>query len=126
MQTPIQKLISIIDEQEKNCFFEIATETMRIHFQSLLPYEKQCIYKSYDAGVEAMDKRGVEIRALCDVDEWFEETFDNKGEPLDYSLEKKKIIDAFVFAYLIGENDITIEDATTAAEKYYNEKYTKQ
>jgi len=22
-----------------------------------------------------MDKRGVEIRALCDVDEWFEETF---------------------------------------------------
>lgn len=38
-------------------------------------------------------------------------------------LEKEKTIDSFVFAYLIGENDITIEDATIAAEKHYNEKY---
>jgi len=41
------------------------------------------------------------------------------------AMAKQQTIDSFVFAYLIGENDITIEDATTAAEKYYNEKYGK-
>jgi hypothetical protein len=43
MQTPITKALAIIDECEKNAFFEIATETMRIHLQSLLPYEQECI-----------------------------------------------------------------------------------
>jgi len=43
MQTPITKALAIIDECEKMASFEIATETMRIHLQSLLPYEQECI-----------------------------------------------------------------------------------
>jgi len=34
----------------------------------------------YESLTEAMDKRGVKIRALCDVDEWFEETFENYNQ----------------------------------------------
>lgn len=40
------------------------------------------------------------------------------------AIAKQQTIDSFVFAYLIGE-PITIEDATIAAEKYYNETYDK-
>lgn len=77
MQTPLHKLISQYsnyanneDDTIRNVVSEIIKDA-----ESLLPYEKQCIYKAYDAGVEAMDKRGIEIRALCDVDDWFEENF---------------------------------------------------
>ena len=38
------------------------------------------------------------------------------------AIAKQQTIDSFVKAYLIGE-PITIEDATIAAEKYYNETY---
>jgi hypothetical protein len=78
MQTPLQKLIlqySNYANNEDDTIRNVVSEIIK-DAESLLPYEKKCIYKSYDAGVEAMDKRGVEIRALCDVDEWFEETFD--------------------------------------------------
>jgi hypothetical protein len=77
MQTPLQKLIlqySNYANNEDDTVRNVVTEIIK-DAELLLPYEKKCIYKSYDAGVEAMDKRGVEIRALCDVDEWFEETF---------------------------------------------------
>ena len=40
-------------------------------------------------------------------------------------MEKKQIIDAFIHAYLIGEDDISIGDANVASEKYYNEKFKK-
>jgi hypothetical protein len=37
---------------------------------------------------------------------------------------KEQIIKAFTSAYLIGEDNITQEDARNEAEQYYNETYT--
>jgi hypothetical protein len=41
------------------------------------------------------------------------------------SLEKEKgqIINAHTNAYLIGEDDISVEDANKASEQYYNQTY---
>ena len=41
-------------------------------------------------------------------------------------MEKEQIIKAHTHAYLIGENDISINDANNASQKYYNETYGKQ
>jgi hypothetical protein len=37
--------------------------------------------------------------------------------------EKEQIIDAHTNAYLIGEDDISVEDANKASEQYYNQTY---
>jgi hypothetical protein len=37
--------------------------------------------------------------------------------------EKKQIINAHTNAYLIGEDDISVEDANKASEQYYNQTY---
>jgi hypothetical protein len=37
--------------------------------------------------------------------------------------EKEQIIDAHTNAYLIGEDDISVEDANEASIKYYNQTY---
>jgi len=39
--------------------------------------------------------------------------------------EKEQIIDAHTNAYLIGEDDISVEDANEASIKYYNQTYNK-
>jgi hypothetical protein len=83
MQTPIQKAIEQIDElltkpKNDNKRSEMLVSTLvmcKNILQAEIPYEKECIYDAYDAGVRAMNDRGVEVRALCDVDDWFNETF---------------------------------------------------
>ena len=37
--------------------------------------------------------------------------------------EKEQIINAHTNAYLIGEDDISVEDANKASEQYYNQTY---
>jgi len=39
--------------------------------------------------------------------------------------EKEQIINAHTNAYLIGEDDISVEDANKASEEYYNQTYGK-
>ena len=39
--------------------------------------------------------------------------------------EKEQIINAHTNAYLIGEDDISIEDANEASIKYYNQTYNQ-
>jgi hypothetical protein len=39
--------------------------------------------------------------------------------------EKEQIIKAHTNAYLIGEDDISVEDANEASMKYYNQTYNK-
>jgi hypothetical protein len=39
--------------------------------------------------------------------------------------EKEQIIDAHTNAYLIGEDDISVEDANEASIKYYNQNYNQ-
>ena len=39
--------------------------------------------------------------------------------------EKEQIIDAHTNAYLIGEDDISVEDANKASEQYYNQTYNQ-
>lgn len=39
--------------------------------------------------------------------------------------EKEQIINAHTNAYLIGEDDISVEDANKASEQYYNQTYNK-
>jgi hypothetical protein len=39
--------------------------------------------------------------------------------------EKQQIINAYTNAYLIGEDDISVEDANKASEKYYNQTYNQ-
>jgi len=40
--------------------------------------------------------------------------------------EKEQIIDAHTNAYLIGEDDISVEDANEASIKYYNQTYNQK
>jgi nitrous oxide reductase accessory protein NosL len=57
------------------------------------------------------------------LDEWlWEKMFKGKNW---LEKEKEQIIDAHTNAYLIGEDDISVEDANKASEKYYNQTYTK-
>lgn len=39
--------------------------------------------------------------------------------------EKEQIINAHTNAYLIGEDDISVEDANKASEQYYNQTYNQ-
>jgi hypothetical protein len=39
--------------------------------------------------------------------------------------EKMQIIDAHTKAYLIGEDDISLQDANKASEQYYKQTYNK-
>lgn len=39
--------------------------------------------------------------------------------------EKEQIINAYTKAYLIGEDDISLEDANKASEQYYNQTYNQ-
>jgi hypothetical protein len=48
----------------------------------------------------------------------------NKFESL-VEKEKEQIIDAHTNAYLIGEDDISVEDANEASIKYYNQNYNQ-
>lgn len=41
------------------------------------------------------------------------------------SIEKEQIINAHTNAYLIGEDNISVEDANKASEQYYNQTYNK-
>jgi len=64
------------------------------------------------------------------------ETYDKEGKlPLAYTLhlveqakqiEKEQLINAHTNAYLIGEDDISVDDANEASIKYYNETYGGQ
>jgi hypothetical protein len=40
--------------------------------------------------------------------------------------EKEQIIDAYTNAYLIGEDDISVEDANKESEEYYNQTYNQK
>ena len=40
-------------------------------------------------------------------------------------MEKEQIINAHTNAYLIGEDNISVEDANKASEQYYNQTYNK-
>ena len=40
-------------------------------------------------------------------------------------LEKEQIINAHTNAYLIGEDNISVEDANKASEQYYNQTYNQ-
>jgi hypothetical protein len=40
--------------------------------------------------------------------------------------EKEQIINAHTNAYLIGEDDISVEDANKASEQYYNQTYNEK
>ena len=39
--------------------------------------------------------------------------------------EKEQIVSAHTNAYLIGEDDISVEDANEASEKYFNQTYNQ-
>jgi ATP-dependent protease Clp ATPase subunit len=39
--------------------------------------------------------------------------------------EKEQIMNAHTNAYLIGEDDISVEDANKASEQYYNQTYNQ-
>lgn len=52
----------------------------------LLPYEIEFRNEIWDAGVKAMSDIGVEVRALCDVDEWFNENYTTS--PIEFDAKK--------------------------------------
>jgi Zn/Cd-binding protein ZinT len=71
------------------------------------------------------------------MQEWFDELKSNypymaneifdKGFNKYLEKEKEQIIKAHTNAYLIGEDDISVEDANEASMKYYKQTYnTKQ
>ena len=48
-----------------------------------LPMEKECIYHAWDKAIEAHDKRGHNIsRSSCDVDDYYEETYNTESDGL--------------------------------------------
>ena len=51
----------------------------------------------------------------------FGEAIDKAVELLQ--MEKEQIINAHTNAYLIGEDNISVEDANKASEQYYNQTY---
>ena len=52
-------------------------------------------------------------------DEWSEALEQAK------QMEKEQIINAHTNAYLIGEDNISVEDANKASEQYYNQTYNQ-
>ena len=69
--------------------------------------------------------------AMQELMQWMEETefmvnvgfIDKVNECLEK--EKEQIINAHTNAYLIGEDNISVEDANKASEQYYNQTYNK-
>ena len=69
------------------------------------------------------------------MQEWFDELKANypymaneiyqKGFEKYLEKEKEQIINAHTNAYLIGEDDISVEDANKASEQYYNQIYNQ-
>ena len=67
--------------------------------------------------------------AMQELMQWMEETefmvnvgfIDKVNECLEK--EKEQIINAHTNAYLIGEDNISVEDANKASEQYYNQTY---
>ena len=67
--------------------------------------------------------------AMQELMQWMEETefmvniafIDKVKESLEK--EKEQIINAHTNAYLIGEDNISVEDANKASEQYYNQTY---
>ena len=69
------------------------------------------------------------------MQEWFDELKANytymaneiyqKGFEKYLEKEKEQIINAHTNAYLIGEDDISVEDANKASEQYYNQTYNQ-
>jgi hypothetical protein len=61
---------------------------------------------------------------------WGSMTFDFFFAQLDemkaLEKEKEQIIYAHTNAYLIGEDDISVEDANKASEQYYNQTYNQK
>lgn len=63
--------------------------------------------------------------------EWLENNSDVQSHILNWNtvkenaiaFEKEQIIEAHTHAYLIGEDNISLQDAKEAGEKYYNERY---
>ena len=69
--------------------------------------------------------------AMQELMQWMEETefmvnvgfIDKVNECLEK--EKEQIINAHTNAYLIGEDNISVEDANKASEQYYNQTYNQ-
>jgi hypothetical protein len=63
--------------------------------------------------------------------QWLKERYNNNInltiEDFKEALEKEKeqMINAHTNAYLIGEDDISVEDANEASIKYYNQNYNQ-
>lgn len=83
-QTSIQKALSILDEQEKYSCFEIPTETMRIHLQELLAYEKQQIIDAFNNGIKTRYTQGAVMLGLSTLpkkintgEDYYNDNFDN-------------------------------------------------
>ena len=70
--------------------------------------------------------------AMQELMQWMEETefmvniafIDKVKESL--KKEKEQIINAHTNAYLIGEDNISVEDANKASEQYYNQTYNQK
>jgi hypothetical protein len=56
------------------------------------------------------------VTEIIDWDEYKIELFEK---------EREQIINAHTNAYLIGEDDISVEDANEASVKYYNQTYNQ-
>jgi len=65
--------------------------------------------------------------------EWLENSSDIQNDILNWEVvkenalekEKEQIINAHTNAYLIGEDDISVDDANEASIKYYNQTYNQ-
>ena len=72
--------------------------------------------------------------AMQELIEWMEKDLENGKKTIGNILEKsnkllekekEQIINAHTNAYLIGEDNISVEDANKASEQYYNQTYNK-
>ena len=62
--------------------------------------------------------------------EWLVEQYANENYGIEVyeqakQMEKEQIINAHTNAYLIGEDNISVEDANKASEQYYNQTYNQ-
>jgi chorismate-pyruvate lyase len=72
--------------------------------------------------------------AMQELIEWMEKDLENGKKTIGNILEKsnkllekekEQIINAHTNAYLIGEDNISVEDANKASEQYYNQTYNQ-
>ena len=73
--------------------------------------------------------------AMQELIEWMEKDLENGKKTIGNILEKsnkllekekEQIINAHTNAYLIGEDNISVEDANKASEQYYNQTYNQK